>query len=62
MASNLPPIPDESFDGEKQKTEVRFERCKHEKSTIINGELRCPCGAAWSGPGLHALYTSFHKG
>lgn len=61
MKQPLPPIPEESFDGDKQKTEVHFTRCKHEKVSFVNGELRCPCGSAWSGPDIHKLYTALHK-
>ncbi len=57
----LPPIEDSVFDGEKQKIEIHFNRCKHEKVSFVNGELRCPCGSAWSGPNLHELYTLLHK-
>ena len=52
----LPPIQDESFDGDKQKTEVKFDRCPHKKVSFMNGELRCSCGVAWTGSNLHELY------
>jgi hypothetical protein len=55
----LPPIPEESFDGVKEKTEVKFNRCSHSKIKFINGELRCKCGAAYSGPNLHKLFKLF---
>lgn len=58
MSSNLPPIPDEAFDGEKFSTQVSFPKCNHAKAKFINSELRCPCGAAWSGPNLHDLYKT----
>jgi hypothetical protein len=61
MPSKLPPIVEESFDGEKQTKEVKFERCNHAKVSFVNGELRCPCGDAWTGPDLHKLYTLLHK-
>jgi hypothetical protein len=58
----LPPLPDDAFDGVKQKTEVKFERCTHKNISFVNGELRCPCGVAYAGPNLHELYTLLHKG
>jgi hypothetical protein len=59
--SKLPPLAEENFDGEKQKTELKMERCSHSKVSFKNGELWCPCGAAWSGPNLHLLYKLLHK-
>ena len=59
MTNKLPPL---NFEGEKEydalseTTEVKFKRCKHKRSTMDNGELRCPCGAAWQGPNLHELH------
>lgn len=61
MKQSLPPIQDESFDGEKQKTELKFVRCSHKKISFVNGELRCPCGNSWIGPNLHELYKFLTK-
>ena len=37
-------------------------RCDHMgKVSYINGELRCKCGASWSGANLSALYDFFKK-
>lgn len=60
MESNLPPLPEEVFDGEKQKYDIPkvLPRCKHDKVEFKNGELRCPCGSAWSGPNLQELYKA----
>ena len=60
MSSKLPPLPDDVFDGEKQKTTINFVRCSHSKVSFKNGELRCPCGAAWIGTNLHELYKKLH--
>jgi hypothetical protein len=59
----LPPISEESFDGEHQSTTIPKDlpKCTHAKVSFINGELRCPCGSAWSGANLHELYTLLHK-
>ena len=59
MQSKLPPLPDESYDGDKQSTNVEFKRCTHSKVEFKNAELRCPCGASWVGTNLHDLYTHF---
>jgi hypothetical protein len=57
----LPPIDESSFDGEHQSTTIHFEKCNHSKVYLQNGELRCSCGSAWTGPGLDKLYTILHK-
>lgn len=57
MASpKLPPLPDEAFDGEKHTTEIQIPKCPHKQVKIENNELRCTCGAAWTGTGIHELY------
>lgn len=61
MPSNLPPI-DLSDDKEKYaahsfEQKIEFTRCSH-KQAVYNrekGELRCPCGVAFSGPRLGEL-------
>ena len=49
-----------AFDGEKESKElprdVDLPKCKHKNVTIKNNELRCKCGAAWSGPNIERLY------
>lgn len=54
--TKLPPIENESFDGDKQKTDIKFDHCIHKDVKFVNGEIRCMCGNAWGGPGLHELY------
>lgn len=56
MTQKLPPLPPEAFDGVKEKTELTFTKCPHKKVSVVNGELRCACGAAWSGPNIAELY------
>jgi len=43
------------FDSFRESKEVNFKRCKHKKAKVVNNELRCPCGSAWSGPRLNEL-------
>lgn len=51
--SKLPPLDledeVEKFEAFSETTDVKFKRCKHTNAKIIDGELRCPCGAAWVG-------------
>jgi len=63
MQSKLPPLPPEAFDGDHQSTTIPKDlpKCKHEKVSFVNGELRCPCGSAWTGANLDSLYKILHK-
>lgn len=52
----LPPISEESFDGEKESTEIVFTKCNHELYAISGNEIRCKkCGAGWQGQGVTSL-------
>lgn len=33
-----------------ESTKLDMQRCNHSRAEIINGELHCPCGNAWSAP------------
>ena len=58
----LPPIDEESFDGDKQSVDVKdIPRCTHKDVKFVNGELRCPCGNSWMGTNLHELYKFFKQ-
>ncbi|MHA1303090.1 MAG: hypothetical protein ACTSPI_05240 [Candidatus Heimdallarchaeaceae archaeon] len=40
-----------------EETELDSNKCNHiGKVKLVNGELRCSCGAAWSGPGIERLF------
>lgn len=52
----LPPLQDEAFDGEKERTELHFKRCSHKNVKFDNGKLLCTCGAGWQGPKIAELY------
>lgn len=62
MSSNLPPLQLDTevaeFSAYKETTEVSMKKCNHKGVKYINGELRCLCGSAWSGPGLDRLYKA----
>ncbi len=52
----LPPLPEESFDGEKERTEIIDNRCEHRDTIVLGGELHCThCTASWSGSNIHDL-------
>ena len=54
----LPPLPEEAFkDGLSEKITLKFENCLHKDAEIKGNELRCKCGAAWSGHRLHDLHN-----
>lgn len=45
-----------------ESTDIVSDRCNHQgKVEIINGVLKCKCGAAWSGPGIDTLLDIFSK-
>lgn len=44
-----------------EKKNVEFENCNHKQAKIVNNELRCPCGAVWTGPNLIRLFEYFQK-
>lgn len=44
-----------NFKSHSEKTPEEFIKCKHTDAKIINGELRCKCGSAWSGGRLDIL-------
>lgn len=51
--AKLPPIDFqediEKFEAFQETTKVKFKGCKHKNTKIVDGELRCQCGAAWIG-------------
>lgn len=44
-----------NFKAHAEKTQTEFKKCKHKDAKVINNELRCVCGASWSGPNLEML-------
>jgi hypothetical protein len=61
----LPPLPKESYDGEKYEAPIHKDRsltksCLHKAVTLIDSHhLKCECGAGWTGFGVHELYKAF---
>lgn len=62
QGKTLPPLPDEAFDGHKEeapihKTEPLKQTCSHKQIRIISdSEVRCGCGAGFTGPNILKLY------
>lgn len=57
--SKLPPIAEETLDGEKEKTELSFKKCHHKLKLISSTEVKCiKCGSGWTGPNAYLLYES----
>ncbi|MCC7571443.1 hypothetical protein KO465_09040 [Candidatus Micrarchaeota archaeon] len=66
MASpnKLPPIDfkdEEKYDPVSESTTIDLKRCSHKSAKIVNGELRCKCGAAWRGFRLSELQELFQN-
>lgn len=54
--SKLPPIPDDSFDGERQSVVLEFPKCRHELVLIRPQEVKCKkCNCGWLGEGVEKL-------
>lgn len=61
----LPPLPKEAFDGTSYETPIARDtpipKCptQHKNVTYndMKKEVRCDCGAAWSGPDVYRLYV-----
>lgn len=64
-SSKLPPLnlkeDVEKFEALSEKTEIAFQRCKHKQAEYDKdrGEVRCPCGASWTGARLNELLAAF---
>lgn len=65
MDNNLPTLTElEAFDGNKEEAPVPKEdslpkRCPHKQVTLVSSqEVRCSCGAGWTGYGVSALFKS----
>ena len=48
-----------TYDAHAEQAQVEFPKCNHKKAKVVDGSLRCPCGAAWSGPRLSELLNAF---
>lgn len=60
--TKLPPLPsklDQEYEAVKETVELNFRKCTHKDAKIIDNELKCVCGAAWSGANLDHLQRLF---
>lgn len=61
-SKKLPPIDFkeevDNFKAYQENTDVKLNKCSHENIKVENGEIRCACGSAWSGPGIERLYQA----
>jgi hypothetical protein len=52
MSSNLAPLDlteeVEKYEAFEEKREVAFVKCPHKHTKIVNGRLKCSCGAGWT--------------
>lgn len=56
MSDKLPPIDPESFDGEKESTEIKFVKCEHDYQIVSASEIKCKkCHAGLIGQGVTRL-------
>ena len=51
----------DKYEAYEEKRLIDFPKCDHKNSKVVNGELRCPCGAAWRGPRIIDLLNYFKK-
>jgi hypothetical protein len=52
MPSSLPPLDFkediEKYEAFEEKKEIAFPKCNHSKAKIVDGKLKCHCGAGWT--------------
>jgi hypothetical protein len=52
----------EKFETHLENRDISQDRCNHKgKVKMVNGMLRCSCGAGWQGPGLDTLFDLLNK-
>ena len=51
------------YEAHAEAKNVEFPKCKHKQAGYDRdkGEIRCSCGAAWTGPRLGELYDALTK-
>jgi len=59
MSKKLKPIKTEEevekYEAFSEKKTISFGNCNHKKAKIKGSELRCVCGAVWTGPRIGKL-------
>lgn len=51
----------QQFDTHTESTDISIKNCSHADVKMVDGVLRCKCGAAWSGGQLNVLFDYFTK-
>lgn len=51
----LDPLPNEVYDGEKYSVELKPLNHKHKFTKVSSTEIRCGCGAGYSGSNIDTL-------
>lgn len=54
----LDPLPkkiDVEYGALNEEVKIEFAKCDHKKAALSGDTLRCPCGAAWKGPGIEVI-------
>lgn len=51
----------EKYKAYEEEAKIQMKKCNHSNSVVIGGELRCTCGASWSGARIEELYKLFHQ-
>ena len=45
------------YDAHAEARPVNFRKCRHKQVKVVDGELRCSCGAGWRGPRLVEVFN-----
>jgi len=50
------------YDAHQEVRPTNFKKCTHKQVKFVDGQLKCSCGASWSGPRLNELYQTLKGG
>jgi len=50
---------EKNYKAHSEKTTLQFKKCDHKMAKMVRNELRCQCGASWSGPRINELLKHF---
>lgn len=62
MSNKLPPLDlkedNEKYQAFNEKTEIKFNKCKHDPQLISGNEIKCKkCGNGWTGDNILKLFS-----
>ena len=49
------------FEARSESKKIKFKKCDHRQAKMDGNFLRCACGAAWSGAGMHKLIKAIKE-